>query len=95
MWLITPKNKKISGDSFFFSFSQKDPNPEPRCDNNVDANPIAYALVVAENIDSDEPQTYKEAIQSNFASEWLTAMNEEMQSLEKMKHGILCHYRKV
>ncbi|KAI4318098.1 hypothetical protein L6164_025906 [Bauhinia variegata] len=31
--------------------------------NVVDYNPIAYALAVAENIDSDEPQSYKEAFQ--------------------------------
>jgi len=51
--------------------------------NIVNTNSIAYALAVGEHIDSDEPRSYKEALQSREASEWLIAMNEERQSLAK------------
>ena len=53
------------------------------CADSVDNNIVAYALAVAENIDFDEPQSYKEAVQSKEEAEWLIAMNEEMQSLAK------------
>jgi hypothetical protein len=49
----------------------------------IDTNSIAYALVVAENIDYDEPRSYKEAMQSKKAPEWMIAMNEEMRFLKK------------
>ncbi|OMO73383.1 Integrase, catalytic core [Corchorus capsularis] len=51
--------------------------------NVGETDPIAYALSVAEIIDSDEPRSYKEAIKSENAADWLLAMNEEMQSLAK------------
>nr|KYP56816.1 Retrovirus-related Pol polyprotein from transposon TNT 1-94 [Cajanus cajan] len=51
--------------------------------NVVDINSIAYALVFGENLDSDEPKFYKEAIQSKETSKWLIAMDEKMQSLKK------------
>lgn len=53
--------------------------------NFVDSNSIAIALSVGENIDSDEPRSYKEAIKSKEAMEWLVAINEEMKSLVKNK----------
>ncbi|KAI4344898.1 hypothetical protein L6164_012080 [Bauhinia variegata] len=34
--------------------------------NIVDSNPIAYALAVAESIDSDEPRSYKEAVKISW-----------------------------
>ena len=49
----------------------------------VDTNSVLYALAVGENLYYDEPKSYKNAIQSKEASEWLIAMNEEMQSLKK------------
>jgi len=49
----------------------------------VDTNSVSYALAVGENLYYDEPKSYKNAIQSKEASEWLIAMNEEMQSLKK------------
>ena len=47
----------------------------------------AYALHAAEEIDSNEPTTYKEAINHPEAENWLLAMKEEMESLYK---NILC-----
>jgi len=49
----------------------------------VDINYIVYALEVGENFYFDEPKSYKNTIQSKKASEWLIAMNKEMQSLKK------------
>ena len=42
-----------------------------------------YALHAAEEIDSKEPPTYKEAINHPKAENWLLAMKEEMESLYK------------
>nr|KYP62383.1 Retrovirus-related Pol polyprotein from transposon TNT 1-94 [Cajanus cajan] len=42
-----------------------------------------YALHAAEEIDSDEPTTYKEAISHPEAEKWILAMREEMESLYK------------
>ena len=42
-----------------------------------------YALHAAEEIDSNEPATYKEAINHPEAKNWLLAMKEEMESLYK------------
>jgi len=43
----------------------------------------AYALHVAEEIDSNEPATYQETINHPEAKNWLLAMKEEMESLYK------------
>ena len=43
----------------------------------------AYALHAAEEIDSNEPATYQEAINHPEAENWLLAMKEEMESLYK------------
>ncbi|WVZ72459.1 hypothetical protein U9M48_020916 [Paspalum notatum var. saurae] len=45
---------------------------------------IAYALSVAEEIEGNvEPSTYSEAISSINSNDWVTAMHDEMESLEK------------
>ena len=43
----------------------------------------AYALHAAEEIDSNEPATYQEAINHPEAENWLLAMKEEIESLYK------------
>ena len=44
---------------------------------------MAYAFTVAEDLDSDEPKSYIEAVNSDERSQCLEAMNDEMQSLYK------------
>ena len=45
---------------------------------------VQYALDVAEEVDnSDEPSSFKEAFKSNSADKWVSAMQEEMESLRK------------
>jgi len=43
----------------------------------------AYALYATEEINSNEPATYQEAINHPEAENWLLAMKEEMESLYK------------
>ena len=47
------------------------------------ADLIAYALAASNEIDEDEPTSYKEAIQSSYKSEWQRAMDDEIDSLYK------------
>ena len=45
----------------------------------------SYALIVGKEIEDDEePQSYDEAISSKDSSKQIEAMEEEMNSLEKM-----------
>ncbi|KAK3016961.1 hypothetical protein RJ639_007857 [Escallonia herrerae] len=44
---------------------------------------VTYALSVAENIEVEEPATYKEAIKSMESAQWTVDMSEEMESLYK------------
>ena len=46
---------------------------------------MAYAFVVAEVVNADEPRNYSEAVKGNEKSQWLTAMKEHIQSLYKNK----------
>nr|AAT44282.1 putative polyprotein [Oryza sativa Japonica Group] len=49
-----------------------------------EAKIVAYALSVAEKIEGNaEPSTYSEAIVSDDCNRWITAMHDEMESLEK------------
>ena len=49
-----------------------------------EANIVAYALSVAEEIEGNtEPSSYSEAISSTDCNKWITAMHDEMKSLEK------------
>ncbi|KAI3790253.1 hypothetical protein L2E82_03169 [Cichorium intybus] len=49
-----------------------------------EANIVAYVLNVAEEIEGiKEPSTYTEAITSEHCNKWITAMHDEMESLEK------------
>lgn len=47
------------------------------------ADMISFALTVAEYIECQEPNSYKEAMSSEQMNDWLKAMNEEMSSLSK------------
>nr|GEV48213.1 putative polyprotein [Tanacetum cinerariifolium] len=55
------------------------------CVNTYDIDYVVYALAVGDDIGSDDPKTYKEAMASKDAENWIIAMNEEIQSLEKNK----------
>jgi len=44
---------------------------------------FAYCFAVAEEVEYSEPSSYKETISSKNAMDWVSAMNEELQSLEK------------
>jgi hypothetical protein len=47
-------------------------------------NIVTYALSVAEEIKGNtEPSNYSEAIHSTDCNNWVTAMHDEMESLEK------------
>ncbi|MDV3202322.1 MAG: reverse transcriptase domain-containing protein [Candidatus Phytoplasma australasiaticum] len=46
---------------------------------------IAYALQVAEEVDTYEPSTYKEAFTCTESAQWLAAMGDEMESLHTNK----------
>ena len=43
----------------------------------------AYALVMSKLIEEEEPLTYGEGIRSKNKRKWITASDEEMDSLEK------------
>ncbi|KAH9782240.1 hypothetical protein KPL71_008811 [Citrus sinensis] len=49
------------------------------------ADLIAYALIAAQEVNEEEPRTYKEAINSRDKLKWKEAMDEEIESL--MKNG--------
>jgi hypothetical protein len=45
----------------------------------------------AEHVENDaEPATYTKAVASIDREKWISAMQEEMQSLEKMAYGMFC-----
>jgi hypothetical protein len=44
---------------------------------------VAYALSVAEEIEGAEPSNYSEAIISADGNNWMDAMHDKMESLEK------------
>ncbi|GJT43737.1 retrovirus-related pol polyprotein from transposon TNT 1-94 [Tanacetum coccineum] len=44
---------------------------------------VAYALQVAEEVESFEPATYREAVTSKDSDMWIAAMSEEIESLQK------------
>ena len=49
-----------------------------------ECNIVSFALSVAEEIEGNsEPSSYSEAIISGDSSKWMTAMHDEMESLEK------------
>jgi len=66
--------------------ARKAPKPVKRL---IEECNVAYALSVAKEIEGvAEPSDYSEAITSADCSNWLTAMQDEMESLEKMVLGI-------
>ena len=46
---------------------------------------VAYALQVAEEVDPYEPSTYRDAVTCTESAQWLAAMGDEMESLQKNK----------
>jgi hypothetical protein len=51
---------------------------------------MSFALSYAEEVDSSaEPSTYTEAIVSGDHEKWVVAIQEELQSFEKIAHGTL------
>ena len=54
--------------------------PPPRY---AQADFIAFALNIVEDIDFDEPRSYAEAIRSRDWPKWQHAMQEEMESFEE------------
>ena len=44
---------------------------------------VGYALQVAEDVDTYEPSTYREAISSYASEKWFASMGDEMESHEK------------
>ena len=52
------------------------------CVNSGELDSIAFALATREDIDTEEPQSYKYVVASKEKNDWFMAMNEEMQYLE-------------
>ncbi|CAO2834975.1 unnamed protein product [Amaranthus hypochondriacus] len=48
-------------------------------------NVVAYAIQVAEEMDLYEPSTYRDAVTCTVSAQWLAAMGDEMESLQKNK----------
>lgn len=42
---------------------------------------IAYALIAAQEVDQEEPKTYKEIVESKNSTHWIKAMQDEIDSL--------------
>ena len=51
------------------------------------ANLICYALNTTEEVEYEEPKSYKEVVKSKEKVLWLEAMKEELYSLRKIRHG--------
>lgn len=48
-----------------------------------DANLVAYALAVADEIEKDEPKSFKEAMRSKDRKFWSNAADDEIDSLKR------------
>ncbi|KAG8478019.1 hypothetical protein CXB51_027833 [Gossypium anomalum] len=91
--LWCPKNRKvvISRDVIFYetvmlpNLSLKDSsNKENQKQKYAEADLVAYALNVAEDIDANqEPSNYSKAVSCEDSEKWMFAMQEEMESLHK------------
>ena len=57
-------------------------NTSNTLDINDDLSLDELALVLLNNINSDEPKTYKQALESSNKLEWINAMNNEIKELE-------------
>ncbi|KAH9733855.1 hypothetical protein KPL71_017172 [Citrus sinensis] len=53
------------------------------------ADLISYALMVADEVTGDEPESYKQAMNSRDKLKWLNAMEEEMASLKENNTWVL------
>ena len=74
--VVQPSQQSIAIDR-----TKRDPKPVKRL---IDKCNVAYALSVVEEIEGvAEPSNYSEAIISVDCNNWLTAMQDEMESLEK------------
>jgi hypothetical protein len=61
--------------------ARRQPKPVKRL---IEECNVAYAMSVAEEIEGNlEPSNYSEAITSANCNNWMTAMQDEMESLEK------------
>ena len=47
------------------------------------ADYVAYAMTVSEGVDNSDRSSFEEAIKSDSVDKWLSAMQEEMESLQK------------
>ncbi|KAG8496742.1 hypothetical protein CXB51_007919 [Gossypium anomalum] len=91
--LWCPENRKvvISRDVVFYetamlpNLSLKDSsNKENQKQKYAEADLVAYALNVAEDIDgSQESSNYSEAVSCEDSEKWISAMQEEIESLHK------------
>lgn len=44
---------------------------------------ISYALTIADEVNGEEPMSYKETMSSDDKSKWVAAMQDEITSLKK------------
>ena len=69
-------------------------NTQPRKRLIEEVNMASYCLNVAEEIEGiAEPSSYSEAIVSSDKFKWMTAMHDEMESLEKNGTWSLVNYQ--
>lgn len=61
-------------------------NPRSRFGNT---DMIYYALSVAEIVEYQEPSSYREAVTCDDSEQWIIAMREELEYLEKNKTWVL------
>lgn len=80
---ITPPLQQISTQETH-SIAKDRPRRQIRLPQRyADADFVAYALTIAEEMESDEPVSYSDAISCGESSEWIGAMTEEIESLHK------------
>jgi hypothetical protein len=73
--VVQPPQHSITNDR-----PRREPKPRKRL---IEECNVAYALSVAEEIEGVEPSNYFEAIISADGNNWMAAMHDEMESLEK------------
>jgi hypothetical protein len=66
-------------------------NIAPRKSLIEECNIFHYAMSCAKQVENDaEPATYTEVVASVDREKWISATQEEMQTLEKKAHGMSC-----
>ena len=82
--VLQPQNQSIADRR-----TKRNCGPRPRLIEECDM--VHYAFSCAEQVENiHEPAIYTEAVVSGDHEKWISAMQEEMQSLKKMAHGMLC-----